>query len=308
VSEVLADDETVVLLLHSGDMVSYRAADGRELATTRMPDGWSVDRDFRAGILRLATRRNGERFELAAFHPVRNEFVWRRALSVNSRHDIVESRELAILEPDGRFTLIDLATGEERFSVSLDPDPEMEQLGIMSDAERLFVATNHNPTVSPRFPGADPAGSRFLVKGNLYAVDRRTGELAWKREVAGRHMDLRQPESWPFLVLASFLTVIDENPADGARLDRRTATSLLILDRDDGHVIHDAELPNVRESPRGWKADPAAGQIALRFGEGGVLVKFKPEPPAQANSDGPPAQNAEPVLGPPPPPVAQPVN
>lgn len=305
-AEILTDEDSVALILDNGEIRTYRAADGRQIGTTTLPAGSTPIRDFQAGIRRLVRINSDDRSEFALFDPVRKDFVWRIRSSPKARHDVVNGTDLAIAEPDGQFTLYNGATGQQRWTVALNPEPDLAGPVCVVDARRLYVCMNRLITPAQHFANpVDLSEQSRMVDGRFFALDRETGERLWTHTVERLTIDPRQPGGWPFLILVGHRPArADSDVSDGParRVDREMA--IQILRRSDGQVLYEALLPNSRSFPRGWKADPSSGTLIYRLGDAGVQLSPKAAKPVEKpepEKEGAPEQKTEPGAAPPPP-------
>jgi hypothetical protein len=257
----------------------------------------------------LLIRQSGPEFTVGSFNPVLRDFEWKLTFPQESHYSMVEGSKIGILTPLGELSIFDIATGTKILHARLEGSRESFAFAVLADQSRLFVATTRRvrPVTGPAY--SRDGGGRIAVTGRLYAIERQTGEVIWSKDVQGRSLDLRQPGRWPFLVLSGVQSARTSVP--GSRPELKPGSSILFLDRGDGHIIHEVARSSSRETPRGWKCDPKAGVIAIHIGDGGVQLNFKTTDATDApsnNSDGVPDQPAEPEVGPPAPPVSTPLS
>lgn len=308
VMEVLADDDLVCAINIKSEMHTFRAADGKPLPVAKFPEGWGLDRDFRVGVRRVLIKPSKTDFTVGSFNPALRDFDWKQTFPADSQYALVEGSRIGVLTPHGELSIFDVVTGTKTLHTQLDGIPLPVAFAVSSDASRLFVATSRRLRSGPGSTFPRDGGGRVAVTGRLYALDRNTGNVLWSNDVQGRNFDLRQPGLWPFLVLSGAQTARTNAP--GGKPDVKAGPSILLLDRADGHIVHEAPRPNTPESRRGWKCDPKAGVIAIRNGEGSIQINFHPTAPSQkasSNPEGVPEQPAEPEVGPPPPPESVPL-
>jgi outer membrane protein assembly factor BamB len=223
---------------------------------------------------------------------------------------------LAVVEPNGRLTLVDAgrsAAAGARFSVKLDDMPAgLQNLQVMPWEDRLLVIVGRQETAEEQLrfgkmgsmlappimvPGAEPAG---VVTGSVWAVSRESGEMLWPvpativRHVLARH----QPAALPLLLFAR--TIIPPREGERHRL------SLLCLDKRTGHAVHvDDKIAMPNQMPLGCEVvgDPATHEITVGCGDpvrnrgaGGESAALRlvftgeptpPQPPYQASTKPP---------------------
>ena len=223
---------------------------------------------------------------------------------------------LAVVEPNGRLTLVDAgrnAAAGARFSVKLDDMPAgLQNLHVMPWEDRLLVIVGRQETAEEqqRFgkmgsmsalpmmvPGGEPAGA---VTGSVWAVSRESGEMLWPvpATIVRHALARQQPAALPLLLFAR--TIIPPREGERHRL------SLLCLDKRTGHAVHvDDKIAMPNQMPVGFEVvgDPATHEIIVGFGDavrnraaGGESAALRlvftgeptpPQPPYQASTKPP---------------------
>lgn len=187
---------------------------------------------------------------------------------------------LAVVEPNGRLTLVDarrVAAAETRFSVKLDDMPAgLQNLQVMPWEDRFLVIVGRQETPEERrrfgtmgsmsalplmVPGVEPAGA---VTGSVWAVSRASGEMLWPVPATiVRHAIARQqPAALPLLLFAR--TIIPPREGERQRL------SVLCLDKRTGHAVHvDDKIAMQIQKPTGCEmiGDPATHEINVVVGD-----------------------------------------
>jgi hypothetical protein len=197
-----------------------------------------------------------------------------------SRAALAGAGLLAVVEPKGRLTLLDVgrsADGGPRFSVPLNDMPAgLQSLQVMPWQDRLLVIVGRQETgeEQQRFgriglmsalpmmvPGEEPAQP---VTGAVWAVSRESGEMLWPvpativRHALTRH----QPAALPVMLFAR--TIVPPREGERQRL------SLLCLDKRTGHAVHiDDKIVMQNQMPMGCEmiGDPITHEITVAVGD-----------------------------------------
>lgn len=171
--------------------------------------------------------------------------IWREQLPAGSRGTLVDSDEVALLQPDGRLVIRSLAGPNLVLEARLNADDKLRSVYVLRSEDQYVVATNrveatpvNNPLVQVR--SITTGGEVPLVTGQLHAFQRGTGKASWATPVAieGFGFPLDQPSETPVLLfLRQFTPAASQGP-------RREQTAVLCLDRRDGKPLLDkAEIP-----------------------------------------------------------------
>jgi hypothetical protein len=303
-AEVFGDDELLFVIpdvgyfekdapenYHDGHTVLvFSAVDGRELGRRSFdPPRWDT---FGRNVLTYRTREEDGTVELKLTDLWSGEVLLEKKCSAAARASIVDRRELAMLEPDGKFTLHRLDDGVQRFAAQLEPEARLASVHVLRYDDQYLVMVSSdiiNPlpdTVVQAAPGGFHAP---LVHGRLYALDPQTGRMQWPSPaVIDQHgLPLDQPRGSPVLVLLRQLISTKSRA-------RQTSTSVLCLDRRDGRVIaaHDDIHANLA-SPYGMTADREQQTLKVSVPTKMFTIRFTDEPTPPA----PPAQMGDPQLG-----------
>ncbi len=237
-------DERFVFVAAQGQSKArvFRLVDGEELGNRTVPE---EDRHWSTLGRHILTWTEGSRdgqpsWTVRLYDPWSEQDLWQRVYRAESRGYVTPDNELAIVEPDGHFTLLDLRSGEPRIDVHLalgnrplvsvyllsSNDQDLLVCGSRPEAERgLTIAS---------FPDAQTAP---LIDAAVYAFDRGTGQAQWQvpAVIQGYSLPINQPADVPLLV---FLRQVFR--AQGAR-QGRPKLSLLCLDKRDGRLLQEVD-------------------------------------------------------------------
>lgn len=307
VGELIGDDEFLCVCPRDGRQATVVAtADGRLIRTCTVPA-----HDLRlasAGrrIIAIAPTGAGAgtttgTVTLECLDPARDERIGLGEFSGSARATQAGPDLLAILEPEGTLTVVDIERGAVRFRTTLPEMPAgLEHLQVLAWQDRLLVMAGRRETpqeqaqfeklghVSPlpqMVPGDDASGQVFT--GSIWAVSRSSGEPLWSvpatlvRHCLQRH----QPAELPVLVFARHLH--SRRDGNAVRL------GMLLLDKRTGHAVYaDDRMPMQPHVLAGCdvSGDPERHTVTLgRAGGDATEIKLEfsgepmaPRPPYQA--------------------------
>jgi len=237
---------------------------------------------------------------LEIIDPVHDERIALGHFAGRARACPAGSDGLAVLEPSGTLTVIDLAARRIAFTTKLPDMPAtFEQVRVIAWQDRYLVFVGRPETEAetrqlPRLGGVSPLPQLAVpgqpMTGSIWAVDRTSGDMLWPVPATlFRHcLHVHQPEELPLLV---FVRMIDPQ-----RMGDRARLSLLCLDKRTGHAVHVDDRLFVRQDMvMGCDivGDAAAHAITIAPVGGGLpdlALRFTgepiaPQPPFQAGEE-----------------------
>jgi hypothetical protein len=217
-------------LLHTADVPHRRhrvAAQGRRFVAVT----W-LDEQAAGGI--------AARVRLDLVDPVDRETRQLGEFAGEARAAATEDGRLAVLEPDGRLTLLEMADGSIVFDTILAEMPKrLERLQVQTWQDRYLVLAG----TSDEEPAADVAPlEQFLLAGGaaaplsvaIWALDRVHGRPLWPvPALVQRHC--LHPAQPPGLPILSFCRLL-QRPGTG-----QPSLSVLCLDKRTGHAVFDSD-------------------------------------------------------------------
>jgi hypothetical protein len=201
------------------------------------------------------------------------------AFDAGVRMTTLEPNFLAIIEPAGKFQLIDVRTAVKRIEEQLSLSAAPRTISTYRAGDQLFVCIS-GPA---RQQSSRPIGLDYpLVDGQVYAFDLRDGRMMWPGPalIDSRGIALTQPNDIPFLV---FVDRFVKRDASGSG----TKLRLLCLDRATGATVYrNDNLPDTsggqfrirttRGTPSAVDVEMTAKTIRLKVSD----EPRSPEPPA----------------------------
>ena len=290
------------------------AATGTQVGRVTMPPGSECWATFGRYLLTAKTVRN-LKTRLADFHVTlldlfnaegKTATVWKHKFAPGSKATITQDNRLAILEPAGRFRLMDAVSGnilmdhqldEERVAQGEHDDKTAFDRGTKMSLKSIYLLPSEdryllvaNRVAIRREAGlsisAAPGGyGNPLVNGHIYAFDKTSGDKIWTVPATINNYGLRldQPQALPALAFAR--NVIDRRD----RTSRDRHSSFLFLDKRTGRLLSEPrDYPAVRVSNWEIIGDVNAQKISIMLPgtSNSITLSFtdNPVPP------GPPAQ------------------
>lgn len=201
---------------------------------------------------------------------------------------------LAVLEPDGRLTVLDLADGGVVFQSDLPAMPRrFARLHVQAWQDRYLVLAGSDDVadqeavdVSPLEPLLFSGGGAAPLSGAVWAVDRDDGRPLWPMPaVVERHcLHTAQPPGLPLLVFCRIIQPRASGPP---------ALGVLCLDKRTGHAVFDDDRIRLEGPTAGsceLEGDPDGHSVTIGdagIGGGQLVLVFTGEPMAPR----PPFQN-----------------
>jgi outer membrane protein assembly factor BamB len=211
VSWTLAGLRAGTVLLGGEKIVYVRPPDGQNPLALRAIDGQRIEtKNLELTLNRflhlvndqfimsgLANNKPG----LRLYDPVSDRDLWTAALPQQARISILDNDRAALIEPDGKFGLIDLKTGK-RQALATIPDEDLNprsEAFVVADSDSLFLLLNKGPP-SSNFSDQVP----FLrASGTVVAFDLESGKQRWKQVVQQQNLLLERLTACPFLLFSN---------------------------------------------------------------------------------------------------------
>ena len=179
------------------------------------------------------------RVRLDRIDPLRQESRPLGEFAGEARAAMISDGRLAVLEPDGMLTVIDVTAGVGVWRAKLDGwSARIDELHVIPWRDRYLVfaaatdvaAPDESATVSPLQGILMASESTSLVSGAIWAVGRDDGRMLWQSPATVRQyaLLLAQPADLPVLVLTR-----QTRPGDGGRPE----LVVLCLDKRTGHAV-----------------------------------------------------------------------
>lgn len=296
-SEICADSEYVILIPPLLDrLFVLRAADGVQIAERALPQGRVERQRADWGRLFLVTRTEPGSGTAPAsqtwamYDPVTDKDAWSVTLAAGTLWAPVEGADLAFLEPDGTFHLLDDQTGKPLWKAVLPtPTTTPKEFTVHTDQDRLYVHTWR-----PATPDQDritetslPPGRAVRVNGLVVALDRQDGKIQWSRS-------LEQQLFRPHLPVGSgMLAYAVQRRKEILDMPAKSYTQLEFLNRNTGEPAYAAEVARSGGTGEGWVRLPSGVMLLRVSGQDFRLTwegETAPEEAAPAQEEPAPAK------------------
>jgi outer membrane protein assembly factor BamB len=278
-SLLYGDGERVFVHAANSELVEvFSFHDGRKLGERKAPKTADVMRTIGGKV--LSHERVGANIRLRLIDVWNQQDLFDKTVPANTYGDFTGHGELAIMNPDGKLTVISLTDGATALEKQLRPEPTLTNIYVLGSSDSYVVATStparHRPerTITPA-----PAGVlNPMITGRVYCLDRHSGATRWitPATVTQFSLPMNQPTELPLIFFLRHVTVRQANKSNSAK------TSILCLDKRDGRIVHwdDRAGPQINSFTIG--VNPAGDEVVLELDK--VIVKFQltdePPPPA----------------------------
>ena len=183
--------------------LAVRAIDGKRIETKTNPGR----HDQSVVSLQLVDDRfvmsgsSGGKAGLRLFDPVAGRDLWALELPAQAKISILDNDRAALIEPDGKFGLIDLKTGQRKTlaTISAEDLNLRTESFVVADHTSLFLLLNKGPP-SSNFSDQVPF---IRASGAVLAFDLETGKQRWKQVVQQQNLLLERLTASPFLLFSN---------------------------------------------------------------------------------------------------------
>jgi hypothetical protein len=224
-----------------------------------------------------ATTGAARRVRLDRFDPIDGRSQPLGEYPGDSRASTAGVGRLAVVEPSGDFSVIDIEAARVVFRTRLTDMPAgLEHLTTLSWAGRYLVLVGRGETAEEQrqleriglvgpLPGTPGREIPHLVTGSLWAVDGSSGDMLWPvpATILRHSLQSQGGSQLPVLLFARTIQAVRE--PDRQRLsvlciDKRTGQAVYVDDRFNGRS---ATRPDMMVLGCGISGDPATHAIAL---------------------------------------------
>jgi len=217
----------------------------------------------------------------------RDRDVWSATFAAGVKGNLVDDEHVALMQPDGRFTILSLADGHTVLEEKLAAEPKLEAIFVQRSADQDILvvdrAADEKPSAARRRRHIQPPldGSP-LVTGRIYAFNRAINKLQWSNpaSVEEHGLLLSQPSELP--VLMFMRNIVD--PESGTPNQRG---SVLCIDKQTGRLVYEDDNLPQQLMNLDVVANADDKSVSMNFPQQSVVLKFTeqpaaPEPPYQA--------------------------
>lgn len=301
---VFGDDDFLCVAPRGGGRKAFvlATADGRLVRTCEMPGQDRLLLTHGRFVVTIdagaaGTGSHADVVRLEALDPVNGDRVDLGRYSGRARAATAGPAALAVVEPNGRLTVIDLATRRVACATTLPEMPTgFEQVIVTAWQDRYLVLVGRPEREADRQQLAALGSVSTLpqlavpgqpMTGSIWAVDRTSGDVLWNvpATILRHCLHVHQPNELPVLLFAR--QIVPPRAGDRPRL------SVLCLDKRTGHAVFvDDKMPVRQDMLFGCEVsgDPATHTITIAPVGGGLAdinlaftgSPIAPQPPYQA--------------------------
>ncbi len=235
-SRLFGDDE--ILFVAGPDQteaVVLRAHDGHQLGKREIPRSDQMIATFGRKVLTWSAD-NGK-IQVALRDVWSDKTAWKHSFDLNAKAALIHRESLGVLEPDGRFVVINLADGKLQVDTRVQPEASLSGIYVLRSAEQYLLITNRPRKPDPNISSVNAISGGVVINGRAYGFDRKTGRRTWARDILSQGLLLDQPDDVPILVFACH----QYRRTAGNR--RTYYLSVLCLDRRNGRIVHQQDAP-----------------------------------------------------------------
>lgn len=183
-SEIFGDGESILVVPPDGtEGQQIRRADGITLATVPVPPQMSRILTLNRSVLSFARDgiKNALTFQLTDI-PAKKQ-IWERTFDRESQFTVFSLSEMAVLEPSGVLSLVQLSDGRVRWQQELTLAPNPKDLWVIPNGDRLLVLNGEIPARNPARPAMVISNNQVIIDGQADCVDRNTGKPTWTQRI-----------------------------------------------------------------------------------------------------------------------------
>ncbi len=281
---LFGDDQHVLVVRPSGEARVFQLSDGQEMEIRKCPllsQQWATVGRF---ILYWdGSYMTGADLELRLFDPLTQSDVWRRQLTAKPKGQIIDGKELAILEENGTFVILDIFRGEPILQAQLLREKyRLNPFYVFKSPEQYLVVTDRddsrrelklrNASVMVSTPLSAWQVKTPQITGHMYALDRRSGKQLWEKPVELHQYGLCLPLA-PQVPVIPLVRNVRKRITIDEKKQSVNEVGLALIDRRTGKAIfQDAHMPLGAASYCSLQANPARNEVSFTLPN---LTKFE---------------------------------
>jgi outer membrane protein assembly factor BamB/tetratricopeptide (TPR) repeat protein len=242
--DITGDEDIVAVIPPDLDeAITFSALDGRELTRRPLTDGddWVVLR----GRLLVTWRARQQQAVMRCVDLQSGEEKWSRPFAVGTHYHSYRPDQISVLEPNGRFSVLDVASGQARTSAQLGPVKDLQGLTVF-ESRGLYIVCARTPdapaangviirvNMSGNYPG------RLRVGGKLFAVNTRDGSVDWTAELPSQAV--APPVLSDVPLMASYYTLQKQKKQPNGAISTTHEYWLQVMNLNNGIIAHKVRL------------------------------------------------------------------
>ncbi len=276
--DIFGDDQYLFIVPpDSNEAMVLNTADGSELG--RREVGSRTDRWITTGRFALTCHDTGRELQLRLFDAWQQEDVWRRSIDDQSQCWQPSRDEVAFLQPDGKFEIVQLSTGQSIIDCQLSAPKSLQNLYVLpgNDSYTVIASGERPPSSEARIGIYGTIGSDLCpeINGDIYTIDTATGKPLWDEpaRIFEHYMPLDQPAQGPTL----FFIQNVRRPMPNVPNRSEYKASIIVLDKRNGRQLF-AEQDLDRLLSYQIEANPEQQQMVLQTNTDQFIFTFTDQP------------------------------
>lgn len=277
-----------------GETIVLRTVDGVRVGTRKLIQ----DESFITTLGRrvLLWDNQSEDVKLRLHDAWEQKDVWTHTLKTGSKAWLVDSQEIAVFEPTGKFDLLRIDDGKKVIDASLPPDAKSTGVFAVRWRDMRILIVNHSwqskeKNVQRQAPQI--FGTGVMINGPVYGFRPGRNEPVWKTRVKGQALELPQPFDLPILNFTSSITVQTQGRGGwgggwrwgwrgGWGNQQQQFGDLIVIDKRTGRKLLEASLPDAA-TPCTIEVRPETSSIRMNLQRSTLRLRLtsKPLPPPE---------------------------
>lgn len=263
VTTVSDENGTRVLEIETGRQVARHGWNSRDLLGTAGSDPVLLLRD-------QATQH------LTRINALTGQSVWSESLSREVILQFVNSRWMALMDPDGRLKILDVDSGRAIVDAAIEKEPSLIRMHIHETADSFVVlsgtALQDQSTILRPVRNYARNVAQHPIDSWAYGFSRQSGERLWARKLPRQYVSESQARDLPVVVLAC------ERFTNGGAVSptRQEDSQLIVLDTRTGQTVFETAIATPGFTWR-IEGDPASREIRLDYGNQSTTLIWPPQ-------------------------------
>ncbi len=278
----LFGNESIVIAVAEGSTKAqaYNVLDGRSLGEVDVPR-WNEQLATR-GLNVIAWERlaNGENL-LFERDVMNGSVAWQQKFPRGAQVDVAMNRYVAVVEPTGRYVVIDALDGSTLVDYETKPIPSLQRAHLFAGTDQFVIAAEIALDGEPNRSHMQFNPLDFvMLDGQMMAFAVKGGTPLWSRPAEVRHesLMLAQPVDSPII------TFVGNHNRQGANGSQQLV-NMLLLEKSSGRVLFSDEGLPQSANHCATVANPETQEVLVEMVSRVVRLKFTdsprpPEPPA----------------------------
>lgn len=277
--QLLGDDNVVIAVeADSNKAHVYSTGDGRSLGQVDIPR-WREQLASRGTEIIAWRNLPDGQFELFTQDAISGVREWQYVFARSAQVDVAMNRYVAVVEPGGRYVIIDAADGQIIVDHQSEPLAPVGRVQLFSGSDAFVVTVQTTGTASIGRQHFNPL-DYVAFDGQVMAFDTQSGKALWPRpaEVRQQALMLTQPVDAPVITFVGSMRRTDTNV-------QAQSITMLLLEKSSGRVLYaEDKLP---QSPNLFAvtANGESQEVMIEMVSRLIRLKFTdaprpPEPPA----------------------------